>query len=80
MVRDTTELAARVNQLWDMFSNKKLTSQEARTHIGFARTLLEAKKVEIAAAHLNAGNVPPVTLGASKVVAIEGRNGKKRAA
>lgn len=43
-----------------------VSNQEARTHIGFARAILDAKKVEIAAAHLNLPSIPAVTLGSGK--------------
>ena len=61
-MRDTSDLRDKILSLWQRFENGKLTGTEARTHIGFARTVLEAVKVEIAAAHLDQINIPAVTI------------------
>jgi len=66
-MKDTADLRKKVLALWGKFDDGKLTATEARTHIGFARTLLDAVKVEIAAAHLNQRDVPAVSIGAEPV-------------
>ena len=72
-MRNTTALIDRIQSLWDKFDAGGLSATEARTHIGFARTILDAKKVEIAAAHLNVGQVPPVALSTKPLRAITGK-------
>jgi hypothetical protein len=54
--------------LWKNFDNGKLSTADARVHIGFARTVLDSLKVEIAAAHLAIAEVP----------ALEIENGKSK--
>ncbi len=65
---DTGEIRAKMLKLWTRFDAGKISAGEARTHIGFARTVLETLKVEIAAAHLSEVSVPTVAL----------QNGKSR--
>lgn len=76
-MRDTTELREKVLKLWKGFDNGKITPQEARIHIGFARAVVETIKVEIASAHLNAGHMPPVELNRRNMKHIEQKNGRK---
>lgn len=59
---DTGAIRAKMLSLWTKFDSGKISAGEARTHIGFARTVLETLKVEIAAAHLSEVNVPTVSL------------------
>jgi hypothetical protein len=66
MLRDTQDLIQKIEAIWEKFDSGKMTGQEARTHVALARTLIEAKKVEIAVAHLNVSHIPPVALGAGK--------------
>lgn len=66
-MHDTGAIRSRMLELWSKFDGGKITGGEARTHIGFARTVLETLKVEIAAAHLDIVNVPTVSLGGGKI-------------
>lgn len=63
---DTGEIRRKMLALWNRFDKGEIAASEARTHIGFARTVLETLKVEIAAAHLAQSHVPVVELGNSK--------------
>ena len=60
--KDTAEIRKKMLQLWKLVDDKKITTSEARLHIGIARTILETLKVEIAAAHLNQANIPSVPI------------------
>lgn len=60
---DTAQLRTKLLSLWADMERGKISPQEARTHIGFARAALDTLKVEIAAAHLNIAHVPAVSLG-----------------
>lgn len=62
----TDVLQDKLLTLWGKMERGELSNQEARTHVGFARAILDCKKVEIAAAHLNLPNIPSVTLGSGK--------------
>lgn len=66
--KDTAEIRKKMLQLWKLVDDKKITTSEARLHIGIARTILETLKVEIAAAHLNQANIPSVP-----IIDIDGR-------
>jgi hypothetical protein len=57
-VQNTAEVRQKIITLWRRFDSGELKPQEARTHIGFARTILDTLKVEIAAAHLAQAHVP----------------------
>lgn len=60
---DNTEaIRNKMLALWAKFDSGKISAGEARTHIGFARTVLDSLKVDIAAAHLSESNIPTVTL------------------
>jgi hypothetical protein len=59
MLNNTADIRRKMINLWDKFDEGKLPTPEARTHIGFARTVLETLKVEIAAAHVL--NMSPVS-------------------
>lgn len=59
--------------LWKKLDEGKLTHAEARVHIGFARTVLDTLKVEIAAAHLSEASVPHVQMAPKRVKTINGR-------
>lgn len=72
-MEDTWAIRRKILALWTQFDAGKISSGEARTHIGFARTVLETLKVEIAAAHLSQMNVPVVELESKGR-----RNGVKR--
>lgn len=62
----TSDLRRRMLTLWDQFDKGKITAGEARVQIGFARTILETLKVEIAAAHLGA-TAPALLVGDTEV-------------
>ena len=64
-MEDTGEIRQKMLALWAKYDTGKLTLGEARTHIGFARTVLETLKVEIASAHLERVALP-VSLAISK--------------
>lgn len=70
---DTHEIRKEMLDLWKQFKAGKLSATEARTHIGFARTVMETLKVEIAAAHLNVAHVPAVSLQTKTIRSIGGR-------
>lgn len=72
-MRDTTILRQKMLEMWDKFEAGEITGSDARTHIGFARTVLETLKVEIAAAHLSLAQVPPVAISTKTVRAIAGK-------
>lgn len=59
---DTGDIRRKMMMLWSKFDKGEIAAGEARTHIGFARTVLETLKVEIAAAHLAQVSVPVVDL------------------
>lgn len=59
---DTAAVRRKMLSLWARFDEGKVPTSEARTHIGFARTVLETLKVEIAAAHLAQVSIPSVPL------------------
>jgi hypothetical protein len=57
---DTGAIREKMLKLWTRFDNGKLSTGDARIHIGFARTVLETVKVQIAAAHLADVDLPVV--------------------
>jgi hypothetical protein len=59
--------------LWKKLEDGKLTHAEARVHIGFARTVLDTLKVEIAAAHLSEASLPHVPVAGKRIKAVNGR-------
>ena len=61
-MKDTGQLRARLLKLWAQFDKGEIDATEARTHIEFARATLDTIKVEIAASHLSAAQIPPVPL------------------
>jgi hypothetical protein len=63
-MRNTTDIIKKATELLHKVESGKMTAPEVRTYIGILRTILDAKKVEIAAAHLSMsiGTVPPVEL------------------
>jgi hypothetical protein len=61
-MRDTTELRAKMLDIWNKVDANKMTAVEARIRIGLARTILDSLKVEIAAAHLKASILPAVPM------------------
>lgn len=69
MIKDTAEIRDKMLKIWRMVDEKKMSAAEARLHIGIARTILETLKVEIAAAHLNQAQLPPVILADSRFIA-----------
>lgn len=66
---DTSDVCEKLNNMWKAFDAGKVSANEARVHIGFARAILDTKKVEIAAAHLNMAAIPavPLTNGSRKL-------------
>jgi hypothetical protein len=73
-MKDTQQLRNKLLKLWAAFDNGDIDSAEARTHIGFARATLDTLKVEIAASHLSAAQIPPVSLeGQESVVNVKSR-------
>jgi hypothetical protein len=62
IIRDTQDIRNRILHVWKLVDEKKISISEARLHIGLARTILETLKVEIAAAHLNQGQIPAVPI------------------
>ena len=67
---DTGDVREKMMKLWAKLDQGKLTHAEARAHIGFARTILDTIKVEIAAAHLQDASVPAVPLVGRKMKTI----------
>jgi hypothetical protein len=63
IVKDTADIRQRLLNVWKLVDEKKMSSSEARLHIGLARAILETLKVEIAAAHLARSELPAVSLG-----------------
>lgn len=61
-MKDTAGVRQKMLEMWGKFEKGEISSAEARVHIGFARATLDTLKVEIAAAHLSAAYIPPVTL------------------
>ena len=61
-MEDTAALREKMLALWTLFEQGKLSATEARVHIGFARTLVETLKVEIAAAHLGTSSITAMGL------------------
>ena len=59
-MKDTADIRAKLLAVWKLVDEKKITTQEARLHIGLARAVLDTLKVEIAAAHLTQQQIPPV--------------------
>jgi hypothetical protein len=68
MDTDTAALRAKMLKLWQLFEQGKLSATEARVHIGFARTVVETIKVEIAAAHLGPAAIRPLTARESRIL------------
>lgn len=60
--KDTAEIRRKMLQLWKLVDERKISTSEARLHIGLARVILETLKVEIAAAHLNQSQIPSVPI------------------
>lgn len=73
-MKDTAELRGKMLEIWAQIDSGKMSSTDARVHIGIARTVLDTLKVEIAAAHLNVANIPAVALAQSKSLkTVQGR-------
>lgn len=70
---DTAAVRKKILSLWSKFDSGKLPTSEARTHIGFARTVLETLKVEIAAAHLAQVSIPSVPIAEDRALQSSGR-------
>jgi hypothetical protein len=64
---DTAMLREKMLGMWEKFEAGEITGTDARTHIGFARTVLETLKVEIAAAHLNLVRIPPIGMSPTRI-------------
>lgn len=65
---DTALLREKMIKMWHAFEQGKVSATEARVHIGFARTIVETIKVEIAAAHLGPATIRPLTAREGKVL------------
>jgi hypothetical protein len=72
-MKDTAALRQKMLEIWDKIETGEVTAQEARVHIGIARTVLDTLKVEIAAAHLNITSIPPVSLSSKALRALPTR-------
>lgn len=70
---DTGDVREKMLALWRKLDQGKITHTEARVHIGFARTVLDTLKVEIAAAHLQDTSLPKVPLATRKPKLTQGR-------
>jgi len=57
-ITDTIDIREKMMKLWGKLDRGEISHAEARVHIGFARTVLDTLKVEIAAAHLQAPPEP----------------------
>lgn len=66
-MQSTSDIIDEIREIWLRLKAGKVTGQEARTYVALARTILDAKKVEMAMAHLNVADVPPVSLSTRKV-------------
>ena len=77
-MRDTADIQQKLIQVIERFENGQIAASEARVIIGAARGILEAKKVEIAAAHLGGASIPAVPIGVEKPLKVVA--GKKKAA
>ncbi len=62
IIKDTQDIRNRLLQVWKAVDEKKITTSEARLHIGLARAILDTLKVEIAAAHLSQAQIPSVPI------------------
>lgn len=69
---DTGDVRQKMLSLWRKLDEGKITHSEARVHIGFARTVLDTIKVEIAAAHLQGAELPKVQI-AKRLRTINGK-------
>jgi hypothetical protein len=69
LLKDTSDIRAKLLDVWKQIDEKKISSSEARLHISVARAILDTLKVEMAAAHLARSSIPPVAIlsGASGV-------------
>jgi hypothetical protein len=54
--------------LWAKFEKGEISAIEARVQIGFARTIIDTLKVEIAAAHLSQPDVPSIPLSSARSI------------
>jgi len=68
---DTGNVREKMLALWKKLDQGKITHTEARVHIGFARTVLDTIKVEIAAAHLQDAELPKVPLASKRMKTIQ---------
>lgn len=59
-VASTSDIRNKIMALWGRLDRGEISHSEARVHIGFARTVLDTMKVEIAAAHLQSPPEPIV--------------------
>lgn len=77
-MRDTADIQQKLIQVIEGFEHGSISAGEARVIIGAARGILDAKKVEIAAAHLGGVPIPAVPVGSAQPLKVVG--GKKKAA
>jgi hypothetical protein len=61
-LKDTADIRRKMLEVWRLVNDKKISTSEARLHIGLARVILETLKVEIAAAHLSRSDIPSVSI------------------
>ena len=56
-MKNTIDLRQKLLGLWEKFEKGDMDSQEAKTHIGFAKTTIDSMKLEIAAASVMGSNI-----------------------
>ena len=73
VIKDTADIRAKLLEVWRQIDEKKISSSEARLHIGVARAILDTLKVEMAAAHLAQQQIPYVPISGGAVPIRRGR-------
>ena len=76
LIKDTTDIRAKLLEIWKQIDEKKISSSEARMHISVARAILDTLKVEMAAAHLARTDIPSVPIMPS--IAVPLRRGREQ--
>lgn len=62
VIKDTSDIRAKLLEIWKQIDEKKISSSEARLHISVARAILDTLKVEMMAAHLARTDIPSVPM------------------
>ena len=70
VMRNTSDIRAKLLTIWQQIDEKKISASEARLHISVARAILETLKVEMAAAHIAQANIPPVSIGSARPITL----------